>query len=193
MGPLISRRRVCGIRFRVCMSCLKGRGLRGLFGIVVSAFNLFMGSLFFLLFLPWGEALFFFLPTLLKSIQSTAIYSKVLSLSFFFPPPPPPPPQPARQENTPPTPSETTIGNKNSTSNGRTFIHNKDKTTGSSRGRGTRAAGWFDDYIQKQKNPHMKSLTLAEGIKGWSGAGKEYTDLMDGYEERVWREGKGEK
>lgn len=38
----------------------------------------------------------------------------------------------------------------------------------------------------------MKSLTLAEGIKGWSGAGKEYTDLMDGYEERVWREGKGE-
>lgn len=63
--------------------------------------------------------------------------------------------------------------------------------TGSSRGRGTRAAGWFDDYIQKQKNPRMKSMTLAEGIRGWSEAGREYTALIDGYEEEVWR--KGEK
>ena len=38
----------------------------------------------------------------------------------------------------------------------------------------------------------MKSLTLAEGIKGWSGAGKEYTALMDRYEEEVWRKGEGE-
>ncbi len=69
----------------------------------------------------------------------------------------------------------------------------KKKKTGSSRGRGSRAAGWFDDYIQKQKNSRMKSLTLAEGIKGWSGAGNEYTALMDGYEEEVWRKGEGEK
>lgn len=36
VGRLICRRRVCGILFPVCMSCLRGRGLRELYGIVVS-------------------------------------------------------------------------------------------------------------------------------------------------------------
>ena len=36
LGRLICRRRVCGILFRVCMSCLRRRGLRKLYGIVVS-------------------------------------------------------------------------------------------------------------------------------------------------------------
>lgn len=36
VGRLICRRRVYGIQFRVCTSCLRGRGLRELSGIVVS-------------------------------------------------------------------------------------------------------------------------------------------------------------
>lgn len=59
--------------------------------------------------------------------------------------------------------------------------------TGSSRGRGTRAAGWFDDYIQDQKDLAMQSYTLMDGIKGWSLAGDDYVRLMDGYEEAAWQ------
>ena len=51
---------------------------------------------------------------------------------------------------------------------------------GSSRGRGTRAAGWFDDYIQDRKDPVMKSMTLEGGIKGWFCAGDDYVQFMDG-------------
>ena len=185
MGQLTCRRRVCGIRFRVCISCLRERGLRGLYGIVVSNFILLLPTpppnFFFFFF-------FSFFQTLLK--RSTLSAFKVIPLSLLFsrlllhkmPYLSPFPPLPYKLNR-----HKVRLQRKG------TFIHNKDKTIGSSRGRGTRAAGWFDDHIQKQKNPHMKSLTLAEGIKGWSGAGKEYTDLMDGYEERVWREGKGEK
>ncbi|KAI9702956.1 MAG: hypothetical protein M1836_008170 [Candelina mexicana] len=57
---------------------------------------------------------------------------------------------------------------------------------GSSRGRGNRAAGWFHDYIEDQKDPYMKSLTLVDGIKGWQNAGEEYIQLMDEYQEHVW-------
>lgn len=32
----------------------------------------------------------------------------------------------------------------------------------------------------------MKSLALEGGIKGWVGAGDEYTQLMDDYEESTW-------
>jgi arsenical-resistance protein 2 len=59
-------------------------------------------------------------------------------------------------------------------------------TIGSSRGRGTRAAGWFDDLIKEKGQQSMKSLVLLEGIAGWAAAGKEYTDMMDGYEEELW-------
>ncbi|KAK9390161.1 Rhodanese-like domain-containing protein [Lipomyces mesembrius] len=57
---------------------------------------------------------------------------------------------------------------------------------GSSRGRGTRAAGWFADYIAEQNNSTLKSLVLEGGIKGWAAAGEEYTQLMDEYDESAW-------
>lgn len=58
---------------------------------------------------------------------------------------------------------------------------------GSSRGRGPRAAGWFDDYIKDQNDSSMQSLVLVDGIKGWSTAGEEYVQLMDEYQEKVWK------
>jgi hypothetical protein len=58
---------------------------------------------------------------------------------------------------------------------------------GSSRGRGPRAAGWFADYLEDKGNTSLKSLVLEGGIKGWAAAGEEYTQLMDGYDETVWR------
>lgn len=53
MGRLICRRRVYGIQFRVCTSCLRGRGLRELSGIVVSDLVLILR--------PRGGAAFLFL------------------------------------------------------------------------------------------------------------------------------------
>ncbi|KAF2028415.1 hypothetical protein EK21DRAFT_101874 [Setomelanomma holmii] len=44
---------------------------------------------------------------------------------------------------------------------------------GSSKGRGTCAAGWFAEHIASEKDEEMKSLALSEGIKGWALAGKE--------------------
>ncbi|BAE56260.1 unnamed protein product [Aspergillus oryzae RIB40] len=58
--------------------------------------------------------------------------------------------------------------------------------TGSSAGRGTRAGGWFADYLQDQGETTLKSLVLEGGIKGWVAAGPEYTDLMDGYDASFW-------
>ena len=64
---------------------------------------------------------------------------------------------------------------------------------GSSRGRGSRAAGWFADYIndQQQKNDinstTMESYILEGGIKGWATAGEEYVEMMDEYEVSVWK------
>ncbi|KAJ8125777.1 hypothetical protein O1611_g7861 [Lasiodiplodia mahajangana] len=52
---------------------------------------------------------------------------------------------------------------------------------GSSRGRGTRAAGWFNDHIQGQGDEEMQSVILAGGIKGWAMAGDDFVTLMDGY------------
>ncbi|KAL2009691.1 hypothetical protein VTN00DRAFT_5498 [Thermoascus crustaceus] len=57
---------------------------------------------------------------------------------------------------------------------------------GSSRGRGTRAAGWFADYLEDKQDSSLKSLVLEGGIKGWASAGAEYTALMDEYDEKVW-------
>jgi arsenical-resistance protein 2 len=57
---------------------------------------------------------------------------------------------------------------------------------GSSQGRGSRAAGWFADHIDDQGDKEMKSLILIGGIKGWAGAGPEYTDHMDGFDASVW-------
>ncbi|KGO36852.1 hypothetical protein PEX1_051950 [Penicillium expansum] len=57
---------------------------------------------------------------------------------------------------------------------------------GSSAGRGTRASGWFADYLEDQHDTEVKSLVLSGGIKGWVVAGSEYTSLMDGYDASVW-------
>ncbi|KAK4243080.1 Rhodanese-like domain-containing protein [Corynascus novoguineensis] len=56
----------------------------------------------------------------------------------------------------------------------------------SSRGRGTRAAGWFSHYLSGQGDNDMQSLVLVDGIKGWATAGPEYTEWMDEYDESVW-------
>ncbi|KAL3463929.1 Rhodanese-like domain-containing protein [Aspergillus heterothallicus] len=60
---------------------------------------------------------------------------------------------------------------------------------GSSAGRGTRAAGWFADYLAEKgvADGDVKSWKLEGGIKGWVGAGEEYTKLMDGFDEKVWK------
>jgi len=58
--------------------------------------------------------------------------------------------------------------------------------TGSSRGRGTRAAGWFDDLIKDNGHASMKSIFLHEGIKGWASAGGEYVEMMDGFDDQAW-------
>jgi arsenical-resistance protein 2 len=61
---------------------------------------------------------------------------------------------------------------------------------GSSRGRGTRAAGWFDDLIKRKDNRDVKSVILLEGIAGWATAGSEYVGLMDGFEKEAWEKKK---
>ncbi|KAF4767228.1 hypothetical protein N7455_006852 [Penicillium solitum] len=57
---------------------------------------------------------------------------------------------------------------------------------GSSAGRGTRASGWFADYLEDKEDAEVKSLVLSGGIKGWAAAGPDYTSLMDGYDASVW-------
>ena len=59
--------------------------------------------------------------------------------------------------------------------------------TGSSAGRGTRAANWFADYLEDRGDSSIKSLVLQGGIKGWVGAGAEYRERMEGFDEQVWR------
>ncbi|PVH88204.1 Rhodanese-like protein [Cadophora sp. DSE1049] len=58
---------------------------------------------------------------------------------------------------------------------------------GSSKGRGSRAAGWFDDYIKDRGDKEMRIAILEGGVTGWAGAGEEYVKLMDGYVESAWK------
>jgi hypothetical protein len=59
---------------------------------------------------------------------------------------------------------------------------------GSSRGRGTRAGGWFADFVEAQGDGSgIQSLVLEGGIKGWVGAGQDYVSQVDGYDEAVWK------
>ncbi|KAK7718928.1 hypothetical protein SLS63_010341 [Diaporthe eres] len=58
---------------------------------------------------------------------------------------------------------------------------------GSSRGRGTRAAGWFADHVADRGDSGMQSLVLLDGIRGWATAGGEYVQWMEEYDEVVWR------
>ncbi|KAK5070238.1 hypothetical protein LTS08_007912 [Lithohypha guttulata] len=57
---------------------------------------------------------------------------------------------------------------------------------GSSQGRGTRAANWFRDLLEDNKVNGIRSVILKGGIKGWAGAGSEYTEMMDGYIADYW-------
>jgi len=57
---------------------------------------------------------------------------------------------------------------------------------GSSKGRGTRAAGWFADCINENGDAEMHSIVLQGGIKAWAQACPEYVDLMDGYVSEIW-------
>ncbi|KAI1821159.1 Rhodanese-like domain-containing protein [Xylaria intraflava] len=57
---------------------------------------------------------------------------------------------------------------------------------GSSRGRGTRTAGWFQDHIQAQGDKEMQSVILLGGIKRWATAGGDYVNFMDGYVAEHW-------
>lgn len=59
--------------------------------------------------------------------------------------------------------------------------------SGSSKGRGTRAAGWFTDHIKAASDTNMESSVLEGGIKGWVIAGDEYVALVDGYDPSVWK------
>lgn len=66
--------------------------------------------------------------------------------------------------------------------------------TGSSRGRGSRAASWLADYIDAQasegaEEEAIKSYALEGGVRGWANAGPEYTSLMEGYDEGYWATG----
>nr|KAK5432350.1 hypothetical protein LTR18_011139 [Exophiala xenobiotica] len=61
---------------------------------------------------------------------------------------------------------------------------------GSSRGRGTRAAGWFQDFLDDTKTEGILSAILLDGIGGWARACNEYTCLMDEYDSKHWSEGK---
>ncbi|KAK0649475.1 Rhodanese-like domain-containing protein [Cercophora newfieldiana] len=57
---------------------------------------------------------------------------------------------------------------------------------GSSSGRGTRAAGWFADYLAERGDLEMRSLVLDGGIKGWVKGGSEFVARMDEYDAAVW-------
>ena len=57
---------------------------------------------------------------------------------------------------------------------------------GSSRGRGSRAAGWFADLIEDEKLEGVRSVSLEGGIKAWAASGEDYTEMMSEYDEMVW-------
>ncbi|KAI0965813.1 Rhodanese-like domain-containing protein [Xylaria arbuscula] len=57
---------------------------------------------------------------------------------------------------------------------------------GSSGGRGTRSAAWFNDHIQEQGDKNLKSVILAGGIKGWAKSGGDFVQFMDGYVPEHW-------
>ncbi|ORY54700.1 Rhodanese-like domain-containing protein [Pseudomassariella vexata] len=57
---------------------------------------------------------------------------------------------------------------------------------GSSRGRGTRAAGWLTDHIENQGDTTMESLVLLDGVRGWAAGGPEFVKFMEGYDQSAW-------
>ena len=59
---------------------------------------------------------------------------------------------------------------------------------GSSRGRGSRAAGWFQDLLTEKGDHDIVSLVLVESIAGWAKGGAEYTKWIDEYDPEIWHE-----
>lgn len=60
---------------------------------------------------------------------------------------------------------------------------------GSSRGRGSRAAGWFQDLLTEKGDSDIASLVLVEGIAGWAKGGAEYIKWIDEYDPEIWHKG----
>lgn len=58
---------------------------------------------------------------------------------------------------------------------------------GSSKGRGTRGAGWFDDLLQDRGVTDITSVVLEGGVAGWAKAGADFTAYMDEYDAEVWK------
>lgn len=57
---------------------------------------------------------------------------------------------------------------------------------GSSCGRGPKGATLSSEYARQQAVSSPRGVVLTGGIKGWAAGGKEYVDLMDGYEPQTW-------
>lgn len=48
-------------------------------------------------------------------------------------------------------------------------------------------AAWFADFIGEKGDSEIESYSLLKGVLGWATASKEFTDMMDGYNEEVWQ------
>ncbi|ETN45254.1 uncharacterized protein HMPREF1541_10131 [Cyphellophora europaea CBS 101466] len=57
---------------------------------------------------------------------------------------------------------------------------------GSSKGRGSRAAGWFSDLLEDHGINNIKSVILSGGITGWVQNGPDFVNLTEEYDERAW-------
>jgi hypothetical protein len=55
-------------------------------------------------------------------------------------------------------------------------------------GRGTRATGWFQDYINSKGDTELKSVYLEGGIKGWVGGAGEYVNEVVEFDVNYWKE-----
>lgn len=60
------------------------------------------------------------------------------------------------------------------------------RVTGSSRGRGTRAAAWFADILAAEEDCNVESLILTDGVAGWASAGEEFAVHMHEYDASKW-------
>jgi arsenical-resistance protein 2 len=59
-------------------------------------------------------------------------------------------------------------------------------TLSSPKGRGSRAAGWFDDLVKDRNVEGISSIILEDDGAGWANAGKDYTSLMEEYNASAW-------
>ncbi|CAD0100643.1 unnamed protein product, partial [Aureobasidium mustum] len=59
----------------------------------------------------------------------------------------------------------------------------------SSKGRGSRAASWFADYVAEHDKSDcpIKSVALVQGIKGWVAAGPDFTSRVSEFEAGLWK------